>query len=224
MLAHPNEGEIMFINKIGYSHWELGGNNHDYGFAEDHLKCVVDGCSEGLHSEVGVKLFCLLLKNLDWVKWTDAVEYVFKKIMTITGDHPSIIKNYLLFTILLLEEKIDHYKVNTCGDGIIIKELFDNSFEYEIINQNNTPLYYGYKFVPSNYFLEKIGKVKFTEFIFPKDQYKTIGIASDGLSFILNSEFKEEFEEYLRERKEVKIKRLINREHRHFKDDITIVF
>ena len=51
----------MFINKMGFEHKEYGVNCQDFGVETSKVKCVVDGCSEGLHSEIGSKLFCELL-------------------------------------------------------------------------------------------------------------------------------------------------------------------
>ena len=47
----------MLVNKIGYDHLSIGMNCQDYGFElpDYKVKVVADGCSEGLHSEVGAK-------------------------------------------------------------------------------------------------------------------------------------------------------------------------
>jgi len=224
----------MFINKVGFSHWEIGRNNHDYGVDTPLLKCVVDGCSEGEHSEVGGKLYTHLMKSLYSKILTLETQFFnsviferFKKLIDMgvydNKEYAKTILNYFLFTILLLKEQNDSWEVETCGDGIIIKQTWDDKFEYEIIEQNGKPKYYAYNFVPKEFLTDYQDGVGFETFVFSKKDYKAIGLASDGLSYILNSEFKEEFEEYLRDRKEVKIKRLINREHRYFKDDITII-
>jgi len=215
----------MFINKIGYSHWELGKNNHDYGFEQDDIKCVVDGCSEGLHSEVGAKLYCQLLKNSNGTLTDYKIFNRFQKIFDCRDEKEwaKIILNYFLFTILIIEDKITLWKIDTCGDGVIIKQTWDNKFEYDIIEQNGKPKYYAYNYIDAKFLTDYQNGVDFDTKIIFKQDYKAVGIASDGLEYILNSEFKEEFEEYLRDRKEAKIKRLINREHKHFKDDITII-
>jgi hypothetical protein len=218
----------MFINKIGYSHWEVGKNNHDYGFEQGNIKCVVDGCSEGLHSEVGAKLYCHLFKNSNGTLTEQKIFQKFEDIIdtgleTNDKEWAKTILNYFLFTILTLIDRVNLWEVRTCGDGVIIKQTWDDKFEYDIIEQNGKPKYYAYNFVPKIYLTDYQDGVDFDIKIFFKQDYKAVGIASDGLQYILNSEFKDEFEEYLRDRKEVKINRLINREHKYFKDDITIV-
>ena len=208
----------MFINKIGYSHLVEMKNCQDFGFEKENIKCVVDGCSEGLHSEVGVKLFCYLHKdNL-------LIESTFNKIFNIININSiDDIKNYLLFTILLLKEDEKRFLIYGCGDGVIIKQKYDDTFEYENIEQNNIPKYYAYNYVPIEFLNHYKNGVNIDVYKYNKDEYKSIGIATDGLNYILNSEFKEEFEKYLLNRKDFAIKRLINREHKYFKDDITIV-
>jgi len=218
----------MFINKIGYSHWEVGKNNHDYGFEKDNIKCVVDGCSEGLHSEVGAKLYCYLLKNSNGILAEQKIFQKFEDIIdtgleTNNKEWAKTILNYFLFTILTLTDRVNLWEIRTCGDGVIIKQTWDDKFEYDIIEQNGKPKYYAYNYVSNEYLTDYQNGVEFEQKIIFKQDYKAVGIASDGLQYILNSEFKDEFEEYLLDRKEVKINRLINREHKYFKDDITIV-
>ena len=214
----------MFINKIGYSHLEKGLNNQDYGFIHNNIKCVVDGCSEGLHSEVGVKLFCHMYENLGCpiISTKDFFNVIFNS--NIINNKPNSIKDFLLFTILFVEELEEHFVVYSCGDGIIIKQKHDDILEYEIIEQNNKPKYYAYNYISEEYLSDYKNGVNFDLRYYKKDKYKSIGIASDGLQYILNSDFKEEFEKSLIKRKEFAIKRLINREHKLFKDDITIAF
>ena len=69
--------------------------------------------------------------------------------------------------------------------------------------------------------------VEISEKEYSKREYKNVGVASDGLRFIVKSddeELKNEFVELLKSDKPVKIKRFINRNQKIFKDDITIVF
>ena len=66
--------------------------------------------------------------------------------------------------------------------------------------------------------------VKFTELHYSKEDYKNLGAATDGLRYIFGKEFEKEFIGLLLSKKINALKRLINREHKHFKDDITIVF
>jgi hypothetical protein len=209
----------MFINKIGYQHLELGLNNHDYGFEQDNIKCVVDGCSEGLHSEVGAKLFCHFYKNSN--DNNDRILKIFQQLTSIFSLVEDI-KNHLLFTILLLYENDNIFHVQICGDGIIIKQKHDDTLEYEIKDYSGSPPYFSYNFIDEKYLTKYKDGVLIGVSNYWKTDYKAIGIASDGLQYILDSPFKEEFENLLIKRKEFAIKRLINREHKLFKDDITI--
>lgn len=207
----------MLINKMGFNHVESGMNCQDYGAEVDNLKIVVDGCSSGKNSEVGAKLFChLFSKSKD-------LNQTFQTLTSIFSTTKEI-ESHLMFTILLLEEDNDYFYVDACGDGLIIKEKHDGTFEYDDLdhNYNDFPPYYAYNFVDQDRLVKYKEGVNFKDFKFSKSDYKSIGIASDGLKFILKSIFKDEFEKLLRDRKEFGIKRLINREHNVFKDDITI--
>lgn len=69
--------------------------------------------------------------------------------------------------------------------------------------------------------------VEFVEKDFSKKEYQNVGVASDGLRFIIKSEndaLKEEFAALLKARRTVAVKRFINRNQKLFRDDITIVF
>ena len=206
----------MFINKIGYLHLEKGLNCQDFGFESDKHKCIMDGCSEGKHSEVGAKLFAHLFS-----KGLDPIE-CFEKLSEIFPNYEDI-RNHMLFTVLLVSQNDDDYMVDICGDGYIIKQKYDDSIEYEKLGEGNTPEYYAYNFVSSDRLNKYKDGVEFKHHLLPKSEYKAVGVASDGLEYILNSPFKEEFERLLLGRKEFAIRRLINREHKYFKDDISIV-
>ena len=63
--------------------------------------------------------------------------------------------------------------------------------------------------------------------VFHKKEYQKVGIASDGLRYIVNSkdtQLKAAFTALLKLGSAVKIKRFINCNQRVFQDDITIVF
>jgi hypothetical protein len=210
----------MFINKIGYEHILYGINNQDFGIELDNTKIVCDGCSEGRHSEVGAKLFCYLYKNS--TENINKTANIFDKLTSIFSLVEDI-KDYLLFTILFIYEHKDYFQTSTCGDGIIIKQDYNDILEYDIIDYQGLPPYFAYNFIDKKYLKKYSEGTIFKVQYFQKSDYKAIGIASDGLQYILNSYFKDEFEELLVKRKEVAIKRLINREHKYFKDDITII-
>lgn len=229
----------MFINKIGYDHSKFGINNQDFGFEIDKFKCVVDGCSKGingedLHSEVGAKLFCYLLKDMLSKRYTEhtfngfpieiIIDEIFGDVLTSIFAYPKDICDYILFTILVVKEEEDNFKVYVYGDGNIILEKHNGDIDYLRIGEGNTPNFYAYNYIPQNYLVKEREDISFKIINFSKKEFKNIGIATDGLDYLLKTPYKILFENYLREKKEFYIRRLINREHKSCKDDITIVF
>jgi hypothetical protein len=197
----------MLINKIGYEHTSSWVNCQDFGFENSDIKCLVDGCSEGKHSEVGAKLFCYLFSK------NGSIEETFRVLISMFTT-PQDIKDYLLFTILYIQETENKFIVNVCGDGYIIKQSFNDEIDYHYIDFSNKPPYYAYNFIPSDNLTDYKDGVKFLTFEFDKSDFKSIGIASDGISYIINSPLHDEFEKYLLSKKEISIKRLINRQHK----------
>jgi hypothetical protein len=207
----------MFINKIGHEHVTYRINNQDYGFIKDNVKCIVDGCSEGLHSDVGAKLFCELFQN------ESDINNIFNKIINLIGNTPTIIKNYLCFTILYIKEDRNNFYVYYCGDGYIIKQKHNKDIEFERIDNGEYPKYFAYNFLPEDKLLYYKNGVNFSYIIFSKLEYKNIGLATDGLRYIFNTEHEDKFIELLRKNKETSVKLFINKNHNIFKDDITII-
>jgi serine/threonine protein phosphatase PrpC len=80
-----------------------------------------------------------------------------------------------------------------------------------------------YNYTDKKYLSHYTEGVEISQKIFNKSDYKNIGLATDGLRYIFDKEYEQEFIRLLEQNKESAIKRLINREHKHFKDDITIV-
>ena len=97
---------LMFINKIGTQHHEIGMNCQDYGLEKDGLKLVCDGCSEGDHSEIGAKSYCHLA-GLGY-----GVHQIFKRLVDMFGQSTLSVKNFLCFTILSVTENGDYFKVS----------------------------------------------------------------------------------------------------------------
>lgn len=211
----------MFINKMGYEHKESGTNCQDYGFVGEHYSCVCDGCSEGKHSEVGAKLFCHLMKNENF-----CTGRVFDRLCGIIGTNPQCQRDFLSFTILQLSETEDIFAVTYCGDGYIILQDKDGNITFEELTDGEYPKYYIYNYIDQEYLSHYKGGVSFVRREYSKEQYQKVGIASDGLRFILQADgkLKNEFIECLKSGKETKVKLFINRNHKIFKDDVTIVF
>lgn len=232
----------MIINKIGFEHLLYGVNCQDF-ISDEKFKCVVDGCSEGKHSEVGAKLFINLFNQ------GYSIENVFLKLTEIFKTKEDI-KDYLLFTILYISETETEFVVHECGDGFIIKEKINGDIEFEEINYQNMPPYFAYNYIDTCNLKKYKEGVSFNTYFFSKEEYSNIGIATDGLAYILNSQYKNQFIDLLKKRKSTGIKRLINQNHNYqffihslsdevinqiipfdyksmennFKDDISIVF
>jgi len=212
----------MLVNKIGMQHLEIGKNCQDYGFKNEHIKLVCDGCSEGKHTEVGAKSFCHLVSyNTEDM----TIFEIFEKLIGLFGQSAKSIKDFLCFTILSVVEKDTEFSVHYCGDGYII--LVDNNDEivFEELDDGEYPEYFAYNYCDQNSLKYYKEGVKISKKNYPKELYKNVGVASDGVRFILNStdELKNEFFELMKLGNAVKIKRFINRNQKIFKDDTTIV-
>lgn len=211
----------MFINKIGMEHLESGMNCQDYGFVGEHSSYVCDGCSEGKHSEVGAKLFCHLRKNSIL-----GIDEIFIRIRELIGSEPKTLRDFMSFTILRFAETPGDFIVNYCGDGYIILQDHDDNITFEELSDGEYPKYYIYNYIPPEYLKHYKDGVSFSQKTYSKEEYAKVGIASDGLRYILQAdeELKQEFINCLKSGKELKTKLFINRNHKIFKDDVTIVF
>lgn len=212
----------MFINKIGMEHLETGMNCQDYGFVGERSSYVCDGCSEGKHSEVGAKLFCHLKQR----KTLFDVDDIFEKMCELIGNNPQWKRDFLSFTILRLAETPVEWIVNNCGDGYIILQDHDGKITFEELSDGEYPKYYIYNYIPSEYLKYYKDGVSFSQKTYSKEEYAKVGIGSDGLRYILQAdeELKQEFINCLKSGKELKTKLFINRNHKIFRDDVTIVF
>jgi len=219
--SDKDNGGIMFVNKIGLQHLEYGRNCQDYGLEKENMKLVCDGCSEGAHSEVGVKMYCHL-SALGY-----STKQIFKRMTGIFGQSAASIRDYLCFTILKVVESEESFKVSYCGDGYLILEDLEGNVSFEELNDGEYPKYFAYNYCDADTLTHYKEGVGFIERDFSKKRYKNVGIASDGLRFVVQSKdeaFQTEFVELLQSGKAVKIKRFINRNQKLFQDDITIVF
>ena len=211
----------MFINKVGMEHLESGMNCQDYGFVGEHSSYVCDGCSGGKHSEVGAKLFCHFMRDPCAVTVT-----TFDNIVNFLGKEPQTLKNYCSFTILRLEEEREDFLITYCGDGYIILQDHDGDITFEELSDGEYPKYYIYNYIAPEYLKHYKDGVSFSQKTYSKEEYAKVGIASDGLRYILQAdeELKQEFINCLKSGKELKTKLFFNRNHKIFKDDVTIVF
>lgn len=146
------------------------------------------------------------------------------------------INDYYLFTILLLEEGEEFWRLSVAGDGFIITQDHEDDVKFINIDYTDDPMYLGYSYIDKEYLDFTNGQEIFWEypiqtFKYDKEQYKSIGIASDGLRYIIGSEHEDEFKEVLLKKKDYLMKRFINKLNYQsqkyggsgfFKDDITI--
>lgn len=210
----------MFVNKIGQQHLEYGMNCQDYGVEKEKSKMVCDGCSEGKHSEVGVKLFCHMV-DLGF-----GIPYAFETLVNLFPTQ-ELIRDYICFTILYVTETDSHFVTGYCGDGYFILQDQEDNITFEKIDDGEYPKYYAYNYCEKDKLKHYKEGVPFIFSAYDKREYKNIGVASDGIRFIVDSEdekLKNEFIELLKTGSSVKMKRFINRNQKLFKDDVTIVF
>jgi hypothetical protein len=234
---------------MGHDHINYGISNQDGGLIKTGLKVVMDGCSDTEHPEVGVHLMLSRFekyfydkikyrtRSMDYFVWNEfntLIEYLtgcgVRK--DLTKEDLIILKNFLSFTILAVVEIEEYYVAYFCGDGYVISQDMKDNFKFIelndqhlIIDEQEYPLYYLYNYLPI-YNLAKEG-LQFKSYLFSKSDYKKVGVATDGLKYILNYEdsyYKDQFIELLKTDQELKAKRFINANHHIFKDDITIAF
>ena len=214
----------MVINKIGQQHIDYGTNCQDYGFEKNGVKVVCDGCSEGKHSEVGAKAFCHLFQYGEYTE-EKPIDTIFEKLVEVFGQTSASIRDYLCFTILMVVESAEEFIVVYCGDGFIIEERNNGHIEIEELSDGEYPKYYAYNYVDKESLKYYKDGVQLQTKIFPKSEYKNIGVASDGIRFaIAQEDIFEQFIGVLHGGKAAAVKRFINKNQTVFKDDTTIVF
>lgn len=166
-------------------------------------------------------MFCHLKQRTDY----DVTE-IFSMMIDVIGGKPNWKRDFLSFTILRLAEFVDDFTVSYCGDGYIILQDYEGNITFEELSDGEYPKYYIYNYIEPEYLKHYKDGVSFSQKTYSKEQYVKVGIASDGLRYILQAdeELKQEFINCLKSGKELKTKLFINRNHKIFKDDVTIVF
>jgi hypothetical protein len=214
------------VNKIGYSHLTSGINCQDSGCVTDKIKFVADGCGESTNSEVGAQLAAMYFKN-GFFSSIHAF-YNWLSITVMRGFSLDTIKNYFLFTTILLKETVDTFEVSYIGDGFIIGITSDNKVDYINLEEPGPPPFGAYNFIdPERLSYHKDGvSIKLRSF--SKKQYKAMGVSTDGLRFIYALETRELFDEFsallirASEGNALCLKLFINKHQSTFQDDITI--
>ena len=195
---------VVSASVVGREHIRLWMNNQD-GIAKgkveingkEHLYAVVtDGCSEGLHSEVGAKLlarfivgeipvilFCgTTLEELPKALFMRCIGYLRGiAAQTVIGDQQemvSFIKNYLLCTVVGFVMDDESCVVFHAGDGVIV--VNDTVCR---INQDNKPRYLAYHLVDRRYLVQQSASQPegFEAFYFSLKTLDRLVIATDGL-------------------------------------------
>lgn len=231
----------VLINKMGSLHVFEDIANQDYFLVVDNIKMVLDGCSQDengnwLKSEVGVKLFSQLFERLpkdirdDPNSLETCVNLVFDKLILLATDKHFISQNFC-FTILIVYELEDRFIVKYCGDGYIIarrKNAGELEEEIEYISLDSEcsegcPKYYVYNYIPSKIYSEG---VTFETMEFLKEEYENVGVATDGLRYLLDLGFgvKSKLNDNLINDKAGRIRVQIARNYDSIKDDITICY
>lgn len=196
--------EIAAGSVIGRDHLRLGRNNQDaYGYVLNErmaIALVCDGCGSGAHSEVGAKLGNRLFTQILTYKlgqpnvWKEGLSEEFwtlvykdflaelRSVAIALGDHlPSIIQDYLLFTLVGAVMTPEATTLFSIGDGVIavngkVKRL--GPFP------GNAPPYPAYGLLPE-FPLERSQVVVHHQL--PTREVQSLLVGTDGVGDLLNA-------------------------------------
>ena len=223
------------ITKIGSAHIFDDKNNQDFVLSLPDIKAVFDGCGSCKFSEIGSRLFAeLILFDKEKLKedfilkiWQtfDNLKNNFKELVGEANIDTFLIHN-LSFTILACLETETEFVVYSAGDGYILLDK-DDEILLEKLDDGEYPEYYVYNFIENrDNLMHYQDGVYFNVKRFSKEEYKNVGIATDGLRFIeeLNSADKNRMLDALHLGKKGLVEKIINRNSEIFKDDISICF
>lgn len=227
----------MNVLKMGNGHKINGINCQDAtGQYKDILKVVCDGCSEGVHSEIGAKLFCKMLiekyrrfyeMGKKYINVPELITTVMDELVNMIGKTPQDIKDYLSFTILVMEKIPDtvYSYVYHCGDGYILYDAGDG-VQFKKLDCGEYPMYLAYNYIPGDMMKQYKDGVLISTY--ESESYKNVGVASDGIRFVVERDdgdpLKEEFKTILNSGKDMKMKLFFNRNENIFQDDFSIVY
>lgn len=220
----------MQICKQGNGHYLNGINNQDFYYVEKNLKLLMDGCSEGEFSEVGTRLFYQFFRELEdrfsVEKFEENVEKVFSQIIEFFSksgkkDVFKFIVDNMLFTIIACFELEDKFVLKYIGDGYVVTINSDDMVSYIRLSYGKTPPYYAYNILNTGTYSQEL---KFKTFEFSKEDFKKIGIASDGIAPIVDKKVSDDFEKVILG-KELRYtpEGIIKSNHTSFFDDVTIL-
>lgn len=220
----------MQICRQGNGHYLNGINNQDFYYTEQNLKLLMDGCSEGKFSEVGTRLFYQFFNELpnkfDHEEFENNVVEVFTKIIKFFSGESrekaeKFIIDNMLFTIIACFELEDKFIVKYIGDGYIITVNTEDMVSYIRLSYGKTPPYFAYNIVQTGTYSKG---TEFKTFEFSKEDFKNVGIASDGIAPIVKKRITEDFEKIiLGQETKYTPEGIIKSNHTSFYDDVTIL-
>lgn len=236
----------MYTNIIGNTH----NANQDFLIGGEKFGIVADGCSGCEYSEVGTRLVLQLYDHLkdkdDPSKFEENIKKVIDGVINmfksyehdnnLDGILNSFVVNNMLFTLLACFETKDEFIVYTLGDGYIITRNIFGDFSYIHIDYENQPPYILYNYM-KNKNGESLCNIPFKVFKFKKSLFNGVGVASDGITPIveemgsIGTEGRVKFESYLSrtklssEKQSTIIKNFISKLYRQeFYDDVSLIF
>ena len=213
------------VLKQGHSHLTSGINCQDSGCVTDKIKFVADGCGESTNSEVGAQLAALHMHITENPSIQQLYENLYTKL--IANASLDTIKNYFLFTTLLLEETDTTFELSYIGDGYVILIDHHNKITYMNLEEPGPPPFGAYNFIDPKRLAYHHEGVEIKRIAFSKNDFLNVGVATDGLRFIshLDKVLMDEFETLLLRAMNgcsLRLKLFINKHHSVFQDDITI--
>ncbi len=200
----------MYASVIGKEH----NANQDFCLTGKNFGVLADGCSRSKYSEVGTRLILQLFGGIptcnEEEKFEENITYIMEMLISLLqkynkqicndGNYTTdLLVNNLFFTLLSCFETKDDFIVYILGDGYIITQNKRGMFSYiHFSYDHNKPPYLVY-----NYCMSDKPKLKFKKYVFKKEYFKAVGIASDGIDpFVkkingIGKEGKEKLEFYL---------------------------
>lgn len=239
---------MFSLHLMGHAHKIENKNRQDISSAYRTKKdkrfvgIICDGCSSLPYPEVGATLFCRLFRN----KFEDTsmdvenvIRETLKTILDIMSNNSQeknddTIYAFLGFTILIVVEYENEFKVYSAGDGTIVTVDVNDIVQYNFLEDgvHNVPRYLAYDYLIDKSSLEhyKDG-VQITVNTFNKFKYRKVGVASDGLHYMLTSNktniriaFEKELLSNSNSDKEKKnrLEELFISNHQIFEDDLSL--
>ncbi len=156
--------------------------------ADSVIGVVCDGCSEGEHSEVGAILgaqyvsaqAALLLaektplNDLPPLLYARLIAYLeHLTVLSTPSNRVGFVRDYLLFTVLILIITEEGALMLSAGDGLIVIDE-----QIECIDQNNAPSYAAYQLVPD--YLPTSFRMPEGFRIHPIGDWQRLAIGTDG--------------------------------------------